>query len=454
MIFKTGNGQGIWHEEVPFYRAVVTTQGDGAGGVYHPSGAYRIGVYEASQGFYTPWGAINVRDNGDGTYSPAWMGGEAVTPEIPALSAVAHNLTVGNMATFRAAMEEVRTGTGRCRVIIVGDSTTANGYPNDGLTSKQNSWPMKMGKKLDESYVSASHYNWFGANGYTLSADYEEFYPNLNFSGTWSNGASVSYGGFNWACNGAGPFIEWTIEVPTDTIEIYYITSAGLGTWNYQLDGGATTPVVATGVNSLQKITLNTTLGMHVVRINGVTGSCGLSGMAAFNSTEAGVDIYNGGWRGSTSGDWNVTTNPWSSRNWINFLAPDLTIINLGINDWRDNVLAASDYETNIQAFITEAKETGDCVIQLPFPSATTGSANNFASQAVQDSFRAYLLSLAESNDCPYIDTQELFGSHAQASIDGYVTDALHSNTPGYDLIADQFVSLLLNAEVGNISGD
>lgn len=371
---------------------------------------------------------------------------------LPPLSDVVHNLTSGNMATFRSRVQAVRAGTGRCKVCAVGDSTFASGSSDP---SRLNSSPMKTGSKLAALGMPTSYFNFFGLTQYTLVADYEGYNSAVDMTGTWAQSGSDSVGGRSFACNGSGPTLKFTAEGPVDTFEIYYLRAASLGSFKWSVDGGAQSSSVSqAGANGYLKLTITSaqaaalaTPGTHYITIHGDVGSAVINGIAAYNSQQRAVDIFNFGYRTSTTGLWNVTTNPWSPLSALQTHAPDLTLINLGINDWRNDTPASASYTTNLQAIITAAKLSGDVVIQVPFPSATSGSAGNFCSAVNQQTYVDAIYALSTSNDIPLVDVTELFGSWGAASAAGFALDTLHPSTSGYDLIADQFVSLLQHAE-------
>jgi lysophospholipase L1-like esterase len=373
---------------------------------------------------------------------------------LPPLTRVVHNLNAGNMGIFRNAMQGVRAGTGRCRICAVGDSTFASGSSDP---SRLNSSPMKTGIKLAALGTPTSYFNFFGMTQYSVVADYEAYNSAVDMVGTWGPSGTDSLGGRNFACNGSGPLLTFTPEGAVDTFEVYYLRAGTLGSFTWAVDGGMLSAAVSqTGTNGYLKLTITSadapTLaapGTHNITVYGNVGSVVINGIAAYNSQNRAVDIFNFGYRTSTTSLWNVTANPWSPRNALQAHAPDLTLINLGINNWRNDTPANAQFSTDLQAIINTGKLSGDVVIQVPFPSATSGVAGNFCSQVNQQTYVDAIYALSASNNIPLVDIAELFGSWGAASVAGYTLDTLHPSTSGYDLIADQYVSLLQHAEAG-----
>lgn len=366
----------------------------------------------------------------------------------PALTPYVHNFKPTNTAKIRAALAGMRAGTKRPKILFVGDSTLANGSQ---APNRLNSVPMQTAAKLRARGMLASYYNWFGANQYTTTAEYTAYNGAVIFSGTWLNAGSDSHGGRPWASNTNGAVLRWAPEGVVNKIKVWFWQNTTLGTFNYNINGGALVgPIDCAGAAGHQSIEITVPRGAgNFIRIVNVSGTIAISGMAAWDDTELGLDVLNLGWRTSTANMWNVTANPWSPLNAIGMHQPDLTIFNPGINHWRNNVLADASFKANYQPLITKALETGDVVIQVPIPSSTDSAAGagNYASTAVQQSFIEDMYELSAANDNPIYDETERFGSYAAAEAAGYTQDSLHYNSTGYGFNAEDPTSLILRAE-------
>jgi lysophospholipase L1-like esterase len=88
-------------------------------------------------------------------------------------------------------------------------------------------------------------------------------------------------------------------------------------------------------------------LGSHTVS---VTGAGRVNGFAVFDGDEhRGIQVWNGGHGGRTTGSFASQVNAWAPR--LAAIRPDLVILQLGVNDWRAGVPAAT-VKRNLKAVI------------------------------------------------------------------------------------------------------
>ena len=128
-------------------------------------------------------------------------------------------------------------------------------------------------------------------------------------------------------------------------------------------------------------------------------------------------------------------TEPWDALNALPLFAPDLTVINLTINEWL-NAGTVDAWKIHMQQIIDVAKTTGDVILMAGVPSKI-----NQAALAYQSSFAAAAGELAAANGLPFLDVFGRFGS--QESIPSLYTDDIHPNGAGYADMISPLYSLM-----------
>lgn len=362
----------------------------------------------------------------------------------------AYNFNPAYLPKWRKALAQVRAGTGRAKVAMVGDSTTAGWGAGTGANgtdgARVKSAPYRLAEILARRGLNAkSNSFWGDANlGYT---PYQAYDPRVVIGASWSRGGATTVAPGGWllrANTGVTTTTSFTPSDEVDTFDIYYVVNTGNGTFTANIDGGATLATVDTSVGTpgIYKTTITATKGAHTVNVQRTAGGAFyVVGIDAYDSTARDVAIWNLGAASWASADWAVSTNAWNPAPGLTGIAPDLTLINLGINDWKDTPVSVSTYTTNLQTLITAAKAAGDVVLVAPFPSSTAR-----ASVAQQAPFIDAIVSLGETNSCPVLSLTHRFTSWADANTVGYTYDALHPNALGYADVAQALAPLLLDA--------
>lgn len=347
--------------------------------------------------------------------------------------------TAYGLSKWRKALAKVRSGGGRAKLALIGDSTTMGAGSTGASTNNAivKSYPTQLAALLNSYHVGAlASSSW----GIALLPATD---PRVVYGTGWVQATAVaSLGGPMASCpNTATTALAFTPADQWDTCDIYYAKNSGLGTFTVNVDGGATLATVnANATSGFAKETISTTLGSHTVNIarNGTGGTIYIAGIHCYNSAENVVDVFNLGWYGSKVSQWHVTTNGWSTGNALPILAPDLSVICLTINDWN----AATDtsaYTASMQALIDVAKTTGDVILMTGVPSSTSS-----ASVEQQATYNAICASLAASNDIQIIDLTERWGSYVESNALGYYADGLHPLAIGY---AD--IAAVVSAKIG-----
>ncbi|MFG1247261.1 GDSL-type esterase/lipase family protein [Xanthobacter flavus] len=355
----------------------------------------------------------------------------------------------GAMAKWQAALAKVVAGSGRAKVLFVGDSTDAGyGSAGAGTALQSASVPSQLAKRLKALGVPAQDNSFFGTNN--LPAAYSAYNPRLVRGTGWVEAGLSNYslGAACWKCDSPNTgSLAFTISDYTDTADIYYLRGSGTGTFTVNVDGGSTLATVNTnGAFGLIKQTASFARGAnHVLNMQRSAGNSIYIPIAVmYDSTVAAVEVYNAGWSGALTADIANVTNPWSSANAVAVVAPDLTIINCLINSWTLN--AGTPQESiavamaNIQTVITKAKLSGSALLVGPIPSDV--SKNTVAGQ---QAYIAALKDLAATNNCAFVDRTLAFIDYTTANAAGLMADVAHGNAAGYAMCAQQLAGILLN---------
>lgn len=218
-----------------------------------------------------------------------------------------------------------------------------------------------------------------------------------------------------------------------DTCEILaYVAGAG---FSVNADGGAALLTVP-AQTGIVKVSATTTRGIHVFNIVPTSGgTVYVISVHAYDSTARKVAVINAGFGGAKAADWADNSQVWSPTPIIQAENPDLSIVNIGINDWNTST-SVTDYAASMQAIVTAcASGGGNVVLHAPYPS--NPAVAGYASIARQLQFIDVLYSLADKNGCGLIDLTERRGSYAESNPNGfYAGDSEHPSGAGYFDIA------------------
>lgn len=325
-----------------------------------------------------------------------------------------NNSTALLMPKFRAAIGNTKAGGGNTRIVTVGDSITAGAYSNGSGSGdwRNNSWPTQLARMFASSGVPAVANSFMGFS--IANND-----GRITFGSSWAIGlttaGNTTVGGPFLTGTNATNAANFTPTAAVDTFKVWYPTLATAGTMSYAINGGSTTNIVETGASGFTSTTINPTLGINTISFKYVTGNfVDIAGVEAWNSQIPCVNIVNAGWNGATTTNYADATQAWSPGNHISSLAPDLTIIALGLNDFLiSNSIPVATTKANIQILITNALTTGDVVLLCENPAevATTVPLATQAQywQAVKD--------LATSNNIGLVSIFDRWVSYEFSSV-------------------------------------
>lgn len=364
------------------------------------------------------------------TYASATPNVTGATGVLP----VINGGTANNFPNWYPALAQVIAGTGNARICVIDDSTGFGVYSNGtgGGDLPPLSYPSQLANLLNQEYGISAHQDAFmGDQGIdqTLAND-----ARVGISG-FTQDTNQTLGGMFLVSSTTGNQVTFTPTNPVDTFRVFYQTNSGNGSLSSQIDSGTTTNyATGTGTAGLTAVTVTAgSVGTHTIHVRNVSGTVRLAGIEAYNSTVPSVSIINMGWSGSTTSNWNISTNPWNAANVAAYqtLACNLTIEGLGINNWLTSISPSTTY-SDLLAITTAAKAggTSDVVMKTPVPT-NTGS----ATQATQLALVAQMYNVWSANSLngKVIDIFNRWGSFTNAELRSLYGDGFtHPLAVGY----------------------
>lgn len=331
------------------------------------------------------------------------------------------NFTTQNTQRLRAAIARVRSnrGSATMKVAMVADSCFA-GYDGVGVNSgypggRAYSVPVQLAAILSAKGLAAQADNMFGNNNVGNAAAYTAYYPAAVLT-NWPPTVLTSVpslGAFSFQSTTLGANIAFTPVTAFDTIDVYFLQAAGNGSFTVNVDGGATLATIATaGGSAYVKQTISgVTHGTHTINLTTTSATTTfVNAVCVRDSTIPRVEIYNMGFDAVTAAIYATTVGSWNLRVALPVVAPDLTIIQLTINDINLNT-GVSTYTAATQALISAALVSGDCVIAVGNP---CGPAN--WNNGINVGYQNALYALALANNIPLIDITARWISYAAAN--------------------------------------
>lgn len=351
------------------------------------------------------------------------------------------NFETTALINWRLAVAKVRRGTANAKLALIGDSTTRGLGGNGGNNGDVlNSYPTQLATILNKKIgLTTGVGNLIGgsAGGATPITGLDS---RVTFGGGWTSSAGTTAGGTLLTSTASGT-LAFTPVAAFDTADIYYPRNSGWGTWNANIGGGSSTLITNSNANAFLKATLTGSLAVQAVNCVWASGSAFLAGIDTYDSATKQISVWNMGWSGATAGNWNNSTWLYGPLSSIATYDPDLSIINLGINDWTAGTSLAT-FAANLQALITACKAVGDAIIVTPTPTQVSGG----VTLAVQGTYVEVIKGLARTNNVPVVDLWTRFGSWEAMDALGAEFGANHPNGLGYADMAQAIANVLVAA--------
>jgi len=400
-----------------------------------------------------------VSPNSDGTYTAVDAASEAALSQLgqlftPALAAQIQALVSGGgippwtkhpqLASFKAALLAARAGTADCKVAFVGDSTTMGAWgAGSGYTGAR---PFCRADKFAD-FLRASGFTaykssyWGDSYTNTLLAAYD---TRITRGTNWVSNFLSILGGTSNTHNTNGSFttISFAPTEIIDTVDVYYITNTGYGSCQVLVDG-VVNGAALTGAGSLAvvKATRTFSAGVHAIGIQKtVDGTFHLLGVDCYNASAKGVRCWQMGAGGVKASDVAAAAAVYDPTSLLKTYAPDLTVINLGINDWL-NATAPATYQAAISTIVDAARLSGDVLIEVPVASSYAST-----SQANQELITFALRQTAANKGVPIADLNAAMRNYTSATTAGYflpASDLIHPGPTGYQFMANVLADAL-----------
>lgn len=283
-----------------------------------------------------------------------------------------------NFSRARVAKLGVATGSANMKVAVLGDSTVAGIFAlssaSPALNARAVAPPVVLAALSNNILLPTNSDSFFGdnnvaSNGSTVAA----YDPRVTLGTGWvaANAATVSLGGRMLSSGGVTGALSFLPNGPVDTFDIYYAKNAGLGTFNISRTGDVTSGnISSSGTAGIGKVTFTGTRdSINPVNVNWVSAQVLIIGIVARDSTVKSIQVFNWGWSSGKVSDWVANTNAFDHLPGLKLLAPDLTFISTGINEWFTAV-SIPTYTTNLGILIDAALLSGDVVVTTGFPTA------------------------------------------------------------------------------------
>jgi lysophospholipase L1-like esterase len=341
------------------------------------------------------------------------------------------------LPAWSAALARARSGSGTTRLLMLGDSTTF-GYGaqgGEGYLRTPLSVPAQLAALLTASGVRAQANGWMG-----LSLPAGD--PRITLGAGWTaTGTPTSLGGSCIMATHAGGVLSFAPGVPVDTFTLYYIAHPANGALLIDIDGAAGRQVDTAGRYLVSTATVRMPIGPHTLHVTASVLASGIFivGCEAHDSAHDGVTVINAGWQGAASAQIADAREYYSSANAISRVGPDLTTLNVGINDWH-NAVPPEQFCANMRICTDVARRSGDIAIFTPSPTNPTA-----VPERRQRDYVERIRHFCETDDIPLIDLHARFGSFASAQARHWMNDDVHPNAAGYAEAAAAALEVILS---------
>lgn len=353
------------------------------------------------------------------------------------------NFSAKNLRKASAAFAKVRNGTQDMKLLCVGDSTTAGVKSSTEATFVgRHSYPRRLAELFDRNFIpSASGLvtprgssasipadtRWVAGTGWTMAG-----WPNayLGFGGKGAH--------FQGVGTTAGALVFQDPDVLADRFDVYYRRAPSSGTagrFTATATGGSGVTADQAAVGGAPRISMVTVSAATAATTNSVSitsldagKNVEIVAIEPWLSTSRKVRVANAGVSGSTTADWvtfssNNTSNDYGGTGSIKAYAPDLSIIDLGINDGNALNATVEDYITRLQIIVAAAQVSGDVILKSMIPSQASAVAAR----------EAEYVAAARALGLPMIDQFNRVEPYADYYATGMMNvDGLHGTDLGY----------------------
>jgi lysophospholipase L1-like esterase len=348
---------------------------------------------------------------------------------------------------WRKKLAQVRAGISDAKLLCLGDSTTY-GYvapPNNVPTPAIASYPSDLAAMLNSYFAPA-----FVGIGIPKDQSGTSFDGRWTLGTGWaaSPGDAIGWAGRELykagASSGGLVYTPGASAGPVDTFDVYYVANGINAPFTIQATGGTAVTITTGTSNGVFKATCTAgaaaTTNAVTITTTSDSGSRRIVGVEGYNSTQRRIRVGNVGVGGSSSIGWASTSNAYRSLACIAAYQPDLTIIDLGLNDMPATNTPPATFKANMTAIVNACRQSGDVILMVPPPPQIGGSSN------LTDGYNALIptyAELANTLNTGIVDITSRWGSYAALQPLGYYSDTLHPSRTGYGDMAQAVMALV-----------
>lgn len=354
-----------------------------------------------------------------------------------------------SLRRFRAAMSRQRAGGTPCKIACYGSSTTYGLFQPDPLQT--NNYPQRLRAMMASSGLFGNVYEgevWI-SKYQSVAGGSTSFDTRYTLGAGWvQDGNGFGLGNYAITNNTTNNALTFNSGVACTGFTVTYVTNPSFSRLSWSVDGGAENEIDCSTSTGTATLTISSLpLAVHTLSIKLVingTKRIVILNVKIEDSTRpaGGVLVTHCGINGSKTADWvlgaAVNSHPGACLP-VAFTrtAPDLAIIQLGLNDANSNI-DLSVFESNYTTIVQYAKARNcDVVLMMPHPfdEATLTSLGGFTKgKWVQ--YQRIIYKIAADNDCGMIDMSSRWPDFATGNQSPYLYyatgDSSHASNRGY----------------------
>ena len=379
---------------------------------------------EASAALRTAIGLGTAATTDVGAYATAAQGAKADSALQPSMlmpRSPVGSLTLGK---FRAALAKTISGVSDTNIVFISDSTWRGVNSTLGTARVPSSAPNVFAKILNawKPYgLSFSAASWWGDGNMAPASD-SDYRVSL---GTFASSTGKTLGGFTVMASTNGTFSFAPGEL-YNSVTAYYTGSGASGS----MDIAGSGPVALSAGSTVNIYVASTSVASPAVQPVNFSRSAGnlyLCGLACKDTSKKQVYIHNAAVSGATSATPLDTSKPWSYLNMLTArLIPDLAVINLAANDWR-NVLGSATTIANLTTLCNAMVAAGSSILIV----TPVWDASTLPDASIQQSYVDAIKAFAISNGYGLLDTRLQWPSYSAMNARGVYDDTIHLAAPG-----------------------
>lgn len=372
-------------------------------------------------------GTVNVTET-----LPSALNSPRTTLDV--ISTLGSGVTLRPMPIYAAARAAAGAGGPPCKVLFIGDSNTS-GYPMPAL-DRGKATTVWISEYMSTAALPVTDDFIAGAQGYGTIADFLATDTRLSLGAGWTSIALSGLGGRNVGNPGNADDALFTPVGAWNTVVVEYFNSMGM-TVEYGVAGNIVSSVEGSATVKTKTFTTGQAAAVQpfILRRASGNGILNISSNRCYDSAKPGVTLLNAGAQGFQASDFTSVNNSYSPRSRIQSIAAHLTVIELGLNEYRTAVDPAV-FTANMQTLITQGKVSGDVVLVVSNPP------DDRVRQRWQQ-YRSAIQALADGNNLSIVDMTAVLGSYENALEMGLVYDGLHPNVAGIQRKAREIIKVL-----------